>query len=831
MHSIKVVCICVMWLLPKLSDAQCVIDIAQGDTVQINCGDSLLLSTPNGSNATYFDNFNAGSIDSNLWLALSPIDYGTPCDTTAPVGGNYAWMGVSTTIPRFMNTVPLDVSCGGTICFDLKMGTQGDLAPCEGPELSTEGVSLEYSTGFVWVQIFYFDHNQVCCGCPSTGCAGLGGPYLDWNTYCFPIPAAAMTPSTQFRWIQSNGSTNNFDCWGIDEVEITLTCNNVSVLWSTQDTIDTAIVQGITSDTTFWIQKITGTDTCSDTIQVLVDQIDFDATTSVNTFCAGAVVQFEMDTANAQGLSQGVNYTYDWAPSTGLTTPNEPSTDASITSSGTVVASITHPLYSSCTASDTVAVTVQNPLVINSAQVTAEHCGTSLGGIADGSISLTVSGGTGAYVYDYGNGFTASASNNTLTAQSYTITVLDTLSNCSIDTLLIVPLDPGLVLDSIQYQMVSCSSICDGTAEAFASGASGNINYLWSWSAAATALDTGLCADSGTLFVQDAFCSLLVPVVVTQPTVLSVLPVTLSNATCQNSANGTAEVIGAGGLPPYTYFWPQINASGALQNALVPGTYNVVVTDQNGCTASEDLVVGSDNPTPVVTLPNDTTLCAGDTLFVNAGSFAGVNYLWSNNATTQTTEYTAAGAHWINVSSSAGCTGSDTLVLQYYAPPLAIDLGADTIITNGDSLVLDAGSGFQFYVWLADSSIGQLDTITQTGIYAVVAADSNGCRSSDTINVTIFPTGIQERGTLAGAQVFPNPSQGQFTFQALGTAGKELEFQLLSINGKVVHTETKRLSENGLLDFDLTELSPGVYLLNVRDGETQASFQLLISND
>src|SRR5690606_12605170 len=97
--------------------------------------------------------------------------------------------------------------------------TQGGASPCEGPDLPNEGVYLQYSTngGATWITIQYWDP--------------LGGydPTLtSWNQYDIPIPAGAMTPNTQFRWIQTSSSGSCCDNWGIDNVYITANtnCNN-----------------------------------------------------------------------------------------------------------------------------------------------------------------------------------------------------------------------------------------------------------------------------------------------------------------------------------------------------------------------------------------------------------------------------------------------------------------------------------------------------------------------------------------------------------------------------------------------------------------------------
>ena len=97
------------------------------------------------------------------------------------------------------------------------MAIQSGASPCEGPDLPDEGVYLQYSTdnGLTWVTIDYFNPDTNGCG----GQAGCG--FTAWGNYCFTLPPAAWTTSTQIRWIQTSDSGAGFDHWGLDNIQIT----------------------------------------------------------------------------------------------------------------------------------------------------------------------------------------------------------------------------------------------------------------------------------------------------------------------------------------------------------------------------------------------------------------------------------------------------------------------------------------------------------------------------------------------------------------------------------------------------------------------------------
>ena len=106
----------------------------------IACGESIDLKAV-GLGGVQTDDF-SGSTLSGLWQSVtSGYVIGGPCGTN-PNGGVHLWFGNGCAIPRAATTVPVDASCGGTICFDFRQETQS--GNCDGPDLQNEGVYLQY---------------------------------------------------------------------------------------------------------------------------------------------------------------------------------------------------------------------------------------------------------------------------------------------------------------------------------------------------------------------------------------------------------------------------------------------------------------------------------------------------------------------------------------------------------------------------------------------------------------------------------------------------------------------------------------------------------------
>lgn len=246
---------------------QCVAN-ASVDNNNIVCGECVTLSAYGNTGASVFsENFNSGSPTG--WAFTQSADYSNPCSTNGVDGTTHMWMGSGSVNPRSAETNPYNLTPGGTICFDMLYAQQGGSSPCEGPDLPSEGVYLQYSTdgGVTWNTIAYHDP--------------LGGndPNLTtWNNYCYPIPAGAMTTGVQIRWYQDTVSGAGFDHWGIDNVEINLNDPLLNVSWLhdgyTYGAGNTGGVhpnqECLKNDSSFIVMVTNGTSTCYDTVDVKV---------------------------------------------------------------------------------------------------------------------------------------------------------------------------------------------------------------------------------------------------------------------------------------------------------------------------------------------------------------------------------------------------------------------------------------------------------------------------------------------------------------------------------------------------------------------------------
>ncbi len=194
--------------------------------------------------------------------------------------------------------------------------------------------------------------------------------------------------------------------------------------------------------------------------------------------------------------------------------------------------------------------------------------------------------------------------------------------------------------------------------------------------------------------------------------------------------------------PSYSYKW-QDNSTGT--SIKITGTVQIAleVTDSNGCKFTNGPQV-TRRAKPNENIGNDTTVCEGVAISftgLSAGTLYDrwiIDYNTSNPDTVES--YTFAGNDTVNSlvyygEDVNGCPAFDTINISRDTVPI-INLGNDTSICQGDSIVVDAGAGMQSYTWNVAQNTRSI-TITSANSYLVFVRDQNGCEGNDRIIVDI----------------------------------------------------------------------------------------------
>ena len=178
-----------------------------------------------------------------------------------------------------------------------------------------------------------------------------------------------------------------------------------------------------------------------------------------------------------------------------------------------------------------------------------------------------------------------------------------------------------------------------------------------------------------------------------------------------------------------------------LINGLSSGTYVLSSTDSSGCFA-DTIITISDGYVPIVSTSNDTTICQGDTVQLEA--FGGINYYWLttdsisnifiNNPLlwpSNTTLYS------VIVSDINACEDTTDVLITVNPKPI-VNAGFDQYICYGDSTSLNASGSAVSFSWDNNISDGILFEATTSSNFIVNGIDLNNCSNKDTVTVNVL---------------------------------------------------------------------------------------------
>lgn len=333
--------------------------------------------------------------------------------------------------------------------------------------------------------------------------------------------------------------------------------------------------------------------------------------------------------------------------------------------------------------------------------VTAPSCG----GIEDGIIEITATGGRAPYEYDLGNDGDFVASDGTfggLGIGDYIVVVKDA-SGCT-DTVQAIELDEKqLDITANNPTDPSCFGEDDGSIELTATNAVGVLTFDFN-DGNGPLDETSITRLGGGSFTINVFDSEgctgnTVDFTLTEPDQITSIIDSRPGITCNGANDGTAIVTATGGAPDYTYEWSNGSTNRSIAN-LSPGVYTVVITDTNGCTDTAMTAPLADPEVLTATISNfndvscPTNMDGSITLDVNGGIMPykyttdGINF---ENGTTLSN--LAIGDYDITVTDNNNCPVEVSGVISSPAS-LSFDVSSTTDICYGESLEFTNTSTF-----------------------------------------------------------------------------------------------------------------------------------------
>jgi gliding motility-associated-like protein len=172
-------------------------------------------------------------------------------------------------------------------------------------------------------------------------------------------------------------------------------------------------------------------------------------------------------------------------------------------------------------------------------------------------------------------------------------------------------------------------------------------------------------------------------------------------------------------------------------NTNVAGNYTVSVSSNlTTCSQSSVAYTLSFDAPPSISLERivNTTLCDGQTVDLKA-SYSGGTVKWSTGETTSQIAVKQSGTYTATVKTTAGCEVAQNIDVQFSPNPTLHIPDATLCQFTNDQLTLTAPSGFMKYEWNGQAG-GQTYIVSTLGSINLTVTDQNGCKASQTINIT-----------------------------------------------------------------------------------------------
>lgn len=385
--------------------------------------------------------------------------------------------------------------------------------------------------------------------------------------------------------------------------------------------------------------------------------------------------------------------------------------------------------------------------------------------------------------------------------QTYTVTVTDPAGCTAVQSIQIGNPDQVDIF-ILSTTSTSCHGSKDGTASAGAEGGTPPYTFQWSSNTGSQTGPeaTGLVAGVFGVTVTDSKgCTNATSAVVDQPSQLQ-LGFSVKPVNCYGESSGSATALPEGGTPPYVANW-STGQGGFLIDALSTGTYQVTLTDANGCAMEEEVLVPQPESPIIAEFTEQDISCHG---WADGAVFFDT---WGGTAPYS---YSIDGIHFVGapqiygllpgvynvyIRDSRGCGYISDDVEITEPEPMIVDLGPDITIQAGEIAQLSAevqnAFGSLVYRWqpVTPDSLTCYDCpVTETlhplyyaASFRLTVVDESGCEGEDIIRVLVdkeypvmVPTGFSPNGDGANDRllVHGRPGTRIFTFQVFDRWGE-----------------------------------------------------------
>ncbi|MBI2967455.1 MAG: gliding motility-associated C-terminal domain-containing protein [Bacteroidetes bacterium] len=431
---------------------------------------------------------------------------------------------------------------------------------------------------------------------------------------------------------------------------------------------------------------------------------------------------------------------------------------------------------------------------------------------SDGSASISVSGGTSPYTYQWSGAASGQTTSNVtgLAAGTYYVTVWDASGCRTIDSMAISPASGAMAI-SANVQNIPCNTLYGyGSIDITVTGGVFPITYSWSSGETSQDIYNISTPDTYSVSVTDGSgCLVVQNYIIIQPPIWYISSWTVTGDCFDSSGtlsvnleqNGSYNISSFLTDPTFTIYIP----GDTLFTGLNPGDYIFYIQDDMSC-KDTSFTFSIDSFTLQAGIYGNSPLCDGDdngSVWVSSiGGPPPYTFSWNGGGSDSVITMVGSGTYNVTITDGTGCTGVKTYSLTEPLP-----LSDSIAVTNTScglnegiiDITVSGGTGSITYMW-SNGAADSIVTGLASGTYYITVTDNNGCTINDSARIIGVGT----------------PAISLFQIKQVSChGGNDGSIDINTSGGALPYTYS--WSNGGSIE-DISALDTGIYAVTITEG-------------